>query len=123
MAIKGAGSQGVQNGSISCIALPESLPGGVRGVLAENLIAALLDLEIASGNDAMASHSQIRKASKLMLQFLPGPISSSRDTAPCREKTIFSAVAISTQKTWTTTTSCSVTCRWTVGFAQFAKLK
>jgi propanediol dehydratase large subunit len=71
-AIKGAGSQGVQNGSISCIALPESLPGGVRGVLAENLIAALLDLEIASGNDAMASHSQIRKASKLMLQFLPG---------------------------------------------------
>jgi propanediol dehydratase large subunit len=72
LAIKGAGSQGVQNGSISCIALPESLPGGVRGVLAENLIAALLDLEIASGNDAMASHSQIRKASKLMLQFLPG---------------------------------------------------
>jgi propanediol dehydratase large subunit len=72
MAIKGAGSQGVQNGSISCIALPESLPGGVRGVLAENLIAALLDLEVASGNDAMASHSQIRKASKLMLQFLPG---------------------------------------------------
>lgn len=72
MAIRGAGSQGVQNGSISCIALPESLPGGVRGVLAENLIAALLDLELASGNDAMASHSQIRKSSKLMLQFLPG---------------------------------------------------
>jgi propanediol dehydratase large subunit len=72
LAIKGAGSQGVQNGSISCIALPESLPGGVRGVLAENLIAAMLDLELASGNDAMASHSQIRKAAKLMLQFLPG---------------------------------------------------
>jgi len=72
MAIRGAGSQGVQNGSISCIALPESLPGGVRGVLAENLIAALLDLEVASGNDAMASHSDIRKAAKLMLQFLPG---------------------------------------------------
>ncbi len=72
MAVKGAGSQGVQNGSISCIALPESLPGGVRGVLAENLIAALLDLELASGNDAMASHSEIRKSAKLMLQFLPG---------------------------------------------------
>jgi propanediol dehydratase large subunit len=72
MAIKAAGSQGVQNGSISCIALPESLPGGVRGVLAENLIAAMLDLELASGNDAMASHSQIRKSAKLMLQFLPG---------------------------------------------------
>ncbi|MSO21931.1 MAG: propanediol dehydratase [Acidobacteria bacterium] len=72
MAIKGAGSQGVQNGSISCIALPESLPGGVRGVMAENLIATLLDLELASGNDAMASHSQIRKSAKLMLQMLPG---------------------------------------------------
>jgi len=72
MAVKGAGSQGVQNGSISCIALPESLPGGLRGVLAENLIAALLDLEVASGNDAMASHSDIRKSAKLMLQFLPG---------------------------------------------------
>src|SRR6266496_5627438 len=69
---RGAGSQGVQNGSISCIALPESLPGGVRAVLAENLLAAMLDLELASGNDAMASHSQIRKAAKLMLQFLPG---------------------------------------------------
>src|SRR5690606_39263714 len=30
--VRGAGSQGVQNGSISCIALPESLPGGVRAV-------------------------------------------------------------------------------------------
>ena len=30
MAIKGAGSQGVQNGSISCIALPAALPGGVN---------------------------------------------------------------------------------------------
>ena len=72
LAIRGAGSQGVQNGSISCIALPEALPGGVRGVLAENLIAALLDLEVASGNDAMSSHSDIRKSAKLMLQFLPG---------------------------------------------------
>jgi propanediol dehydratase large subunit len=69
---KGAGSQGVQNGAISCIALPLSLPGGIRGVLAENLIAASVGLEVASGNDAMASHSEIRKTAKLMLQFIPG---------------------------------------------------
>jgi propanediol dehydratase large subunit len=69
---RGAGSQGVQNGSISCIALPESLPGGVRGVLAENLLASMLGLEVASGNDALASHSDIRKTAKLMLQFIPG---------------------------------------------------
>jgi propanediol dehydratase large subunit len=69
---KGAGSQGTQNGSISCIALPESLPGGVRVVLAENLIAMLLGLEVAAGNDALASHSEMRKTAKLMLQFIPG---------------------------------------------------
>ena len=69
---KGAGSQGVQNGSISCIALPESLPAGVRGVLAENLLAAMLGLEAATGNDALASYSAIRKSAKLMLQFIPG---------------------------------------------------
>ncbi|MBK9943263.1 MAG: propanediol/glycerol family dehydratase large subunit [Kouleothrix sp.] len=69
---RGAGSQGVQNGSISCIALPESLPGGVRAVLAENLLAAMLGLEVATGNDALASHSDIRKTAKLMLQFIPG---------------------------------------------------
>jgi propanediol dehydratase large subunit len=69
---RGAGSQGVQNGSISCIALPEALPGGVRAVLAENLLASMLGLEVASGNDALASHSQIRKTAKLMLQFIPG---------------------------------------------------
>jgi propanediol dehydratase large subunit len=72
MITRGAGSQGVQNGSISCIALPESLPGGVRAVLAENLLAAMLDLEVAAGNDALASHSAIRKSAKLMLQFIPG---------------------------------------------------
>lgn len=72
LVVRGAGSQGVQNGSISCIALPEALPGGVRAVLAENLIASMLGLECASGNDALASHSQIRKTAKLMLQFIPG---------------------------------------------------
>ncbi len=72
LVVKGAGSQGVQNGSISCIALPEALPGGVRAVLAENLLAAMLGLEVASGNDALASHSSIRKTAKLMLQFIPG---------------------------------------------------
>jgi propanediol dehydratase large subunit len=69
---KGAGSQGTQNGSISCVALPEALPGGVRAVLAENLLATMLGLEVASGNDALASHSEMRKSAKLMLQFIPG---------------------------------------------------
>jgi propanediol dehydratase large subunit len=70
--VRAAGSQGVQNGSISCIALALSVPGGTREVLAENVLAAWLDLEVASGNDAIASHSEIRKTAKLMGQFLPG---------------------------------------------------
>jgi propanediol dehydratase large subunit len=84
---KGAGSQGVQNGSISCIALPEALPGGVRAVLAENLMAAMLGLEVASGNDALASHSAIRKTAKLMLQFIPGTdfITSGYSAVPKRD--------------------------------------
>jgi propanediol dehydratase large subunit len=71
-AVRAAGSQGVQNGSISCVALVLSVPGGTRAILGENVIAAWLDLEVASGNDAIASHSEIRKTSKLMGQFLPG---------------------------------------------------
>jgi propanediol dehydratase large subunit len=71
-AIRAAGSQGVQNGSISCVALVLAVPGGVREILAENVLGAWLDLEVASGNDAIASHSEIRKTAKLMGQFLPG---------------------------------------------------
>jgi propanediol dehydratase large subunit len=70
--VRAAGSQGVQNGSISCVALALSVPAGTREVLAENVLAAWLDLEVASGNDAIASHSEIRKTAKLMGQFLPG---------------------------------------------------
>ncbi len=70
--VRAAGSQGVQNGSISCVALVLSVPGGTREVLAENVLAAWLDLEVASGNDAISSHSEIRKTGKLMGQFLAG---------------------------------------------------
>ncbi|HET8742739.1 MAG TPA: propanediol/glycerol family dehydratase large subunit [Gaiella sp.] len=70
--VRAAGSQGVQNGSISVVALVLSVPGGSRAILGENVLAAWLDLEVASGNDAIASHSEIRKTAKLMGQFLPG---------------------------------------------------
>src|SRR5207237_4773063 len=70
--VRAAGSQGVQNGSISCVALVLAVPAGTREILAENLLAAWLDLEVASGNDAIASHSEIRKTAKLMGQFLAG---------------------------------------------------
>lgn len=84
---KGAGAQGVQNGAISCVALTGALPEGVRAILAENLIAASIGLEVASGNDAMSSHSDMRKTAKLMLQFLPGTdfITSGYSSMPRRD--------------------------------------
>lgn len=72
MLTKGAGVQGLQNGSISCIGVPGGVPGGIRAVLAENLVTTLLDLEVASGNDQTFSHSPFRRTARLMGQFLPG---------------------------------------------------
>lgn len=72
MVTKGAGAQGLQNGSVSCIAIPASVPSGIRAVLAENLIASMLDLEVASSNDQTFSHSDIRRTARTMMQFLPG---------------------------------------------------
>lgn len=71
-ATKGAGSQGIQNGSVSCIGVPGAVPSGIREVLAENLVAALLGLECASSNDQSFSNSDMRRTARTMLQFLPG---------------------------------------------------
>lgn len=72
MITKGAGVQGLQNGSISCIGIPGAVSGGIRAVLAENLITSMLDMEVASGNDQTFTHSPIRKTARTMMQFLPG---------------------------------------------------
>lgn len=69
---KGAGVQGLQNGSISCIGVPAAVPAGIRAVLAENLITSCLDLEVASGNDQTFSHSDMRRTARLLMQMLPG---------------------------------------------------
>ena len=69
---KGAGVQGLQNGSISCIGVPAAVPTGIRAVLAENLITTCLDLEVASGNDQTFSHSDMRRTARLLMQLLPG---------------------------------------------------
>lgn len=69
---KGAGVQGLQNGSISCIGVPGGVPSGIRAVLAENLATTMLDLEVASGNDQTFSHSDMRRTARLLMQMLPG---------------------------------------------------
>lgn len=81
---KAAGVQGLQNGSISCIGIPAAVPSGIRAVLGENLITAMMDLENASGNDQTFSHSDMRRTARLMMQFLPGTdyISSGYSATP-----------------------------------------
>lgn len=69
---KGCGVQGLQNGGISCIAIPTSVPGGVKEVAAENLITMMADLEVASGNDQTFTHSDKRRTARMMPQFLAG---------------------------------------------------
>ena len=72
MLTKGAGVQGLQNGSISCIGVPGAVPSGLRAVAAENLVTTALDLEVASGNDQTFSHSDLRRTARTMPQFFAG---------------------------------------------------
>lgn len=69
---KAAGSQGTQNGSVSCVGVPAAVPQGIRAILAENLIAIMLDLECASSNDQTFTHSDVRRTARTLMQFVPG---------------------------------------------------
>lgn len=69
---KGAGVQGLQNGSISCIGVPGAVPNGLRTVAAENLLTMACGLEVASGNDQTFSHSDLRRCARTLPQFFPG---------------------------------------------------
>jgi propanediol dehydratase large subunit len=66
------GSQGTQNGGIDGAPLASAIPGGVREILAENLIAVWLDLECASGNDARHSESDMRVGAKIAPYLMGG---------------------------------------------------
>lgn len=66
------GVQGTQNGGIDGAPLAATMPGGVRELMAENLIAVWLDLECATGNDARHSESEIRVGAKIAPTLLAG---------------------------------------------------
>jgi propanediol dehydratase large subunit len=69
---RGMGVQGTQNGGIDGAPIAASVPGGLREILAENMLAALLDLECASGNDTRFSESEIRVGAKIMPYLMSG---------------------------------------------------
>nr|AAL38403.1 glycerol dehydratase large subunit GldC [Lentilactobacillus diolivorans] len=69
---KGSGVQGLQNGGVSCIGIPGAVPSGLRGVLGENLLCMMIDVECASGCDQAFSHSDIRRTERMIGQFIAG---------------------------------------------------
>ena len=69
---KGCGVQGLKNGSISTVAIPAAVPSGLRCILAENLIAGMVDLEMASGNDQTFTHSDTRRTAHMIPQMFAG---------------------------------------------------
>ncbi|MGE2834686.1 propanediol/glycerol family dehydratase large subunit [Mycobacterium sp. SMC-4] len=69
---KGIGAQGVQNGGVDGAAITASVPGGVRELIAENLMVMLRGLESCSGNDSLMSESTMRRTSRTLPTLLAG---------------------------------------------------
>src|SRR5436190_3917458 len=69
---RGMGVQGTQTGGIDGAPLTATIPGGVRELMAENLLAVWLDLECASGNDARSTESEIRVGAKILPFLIAG---------------------------------------------------
>ena len=69
---KGIGAQGVQNGGIDGASITASVPGGVRELIAENLMVMLRGLESCSGNDSLVSESTMRRTSRTLPVMLSG---------------------------------------------------
>jgi len=66
------GSQGVQNGGIDSASVAGSVPGGVRSLMAENIMVMLRNLEACTGNDALMSESDVRRTSRTHPIFIGG---------------------------------------------------
>jgi propanediol dehydratase large subunit len=66
------GSQGVQNGGIDSAAVAGAVPGGVRSLMAENVMVMLRNLEACTGNDALMSESDVRRTSRTHPIFIAG---------------------------------------------------
>jgi propanediol dehydratase large subunit len=66
------GAQGVQNGGIDSASVAGSVPGGVRSLMAENLMVMVRGLEACTGNDALMSESDVRRTSRTHPIFIAG---------------------------------------------------
>src|SRR4051812_35407195 len=66
------GAQGVQNGGIDSAAVAGAVPGGVRSLMAENVMVMARGLEACTGNDALMSESDVRRTSRTLPILLAG---------------------------------------------------
>jgi propanediol dehydratase large subunit len=66
------GSQGVQNGGIDGVGVVDSVPEGMKELLAENLMVMMRDLESCAGNDNLISESDIRRSAHTLPVLLGG---------------------------------------------------
>lgn len=66
------GVQGVQNGGIDGASVAASVPGGVRELMAENVMVMARNLEACTGNDALMSESDVRRTSRTLPILLAG---------------------------------------------------
>ncbi len=112
---KGAGVQGLQNGSISCIGVPGAVPGGIRAVAAR---ISSPPRWIWSARPVTISRSRIppmRRTARLMPQMMPGTdfVCSGYSAVPNYDNMF--AGPMSTATISTTSTPFSVTCRSTAG--------
>ena len=69
---RGAGIQGVQNGGIDGVCIAGAVIGGVRELLAENLLVMMWDLESVTGNDTQFSESDMRRTARTLPYLLAG---------------------------------------------------
>ena len=69
---RGMGVQGTQNGGIDGAPLTATIPGGVRELMAENLIAVWLDLECARATTRASTESEIRVGAKILPYLVAG---------------------------------------------------
>jgi propanediol dehydratase large subunit len=66
------GVQGVQNGGIDGASVAGAVPGGVRELMAENVMVMARNLEACTGNDALMSESDVRRTSRTLPILLAG---------------------------------------------------
>src|SRR6201986_4805945 len=66
------GAQGGQNGGIDGASVAASVPGGLRELMSENVMAMMRNLESCSGNDALMSESDMRRTSRTLPIVLAG---------------------------------------------------